>query len=224
MSGFLERLVAHHASVPAIRPRLISRFEEAGPVRVEAIEMLADAEPGSRPSGPSAVATEAADETLHLRHVAAAGSADEGSAAARGPAAAVHRAGDGPRRADAPTVDPYVDGGLATPSRASATTRAAEVAAIPPRPEDASGPADARPAPPSGPVAPASIRVAQEGGRRDDATRAPAREPDAVSVHIGRIEVRAIVAAPEHTVPTPARPDPVRPLSLERYLSRGHDA
>jgi hypothetical protein len=49
------------------------------------------------------------------------------------------------------------------------------------------------------------------------------REPDVVHVHIGRIEVRAVVASPEQSRPTAPRADAPRPLSLDRYLAGKRD-
>lgn len=63
--------------------------------------------------------------------------------------------------------------------------------------------------------------------RQDAATVASGRrlapstrlaEPDVVQVHIGRVEVRAVVAPSEPARPA-ARPATPKPLSLDRYLT-----
>jgi hypothetical protein len=83
-------------------------------------------------------------------------------------------------------------------------------------------------APSRGPVpatAPVPARATSDAPPADHRMRRSApREPDVVQVHIGRIEVRAIVAAPERPGRPRTGPEPVRPLPLDRYLARGGDA
>lgn len=55
--------------------------------------------------------------------------------------------------------------------------------------------------------------------RRPAPGRAAAEEPEVVQVHIGRVDVRAVLPPPE---PARARPPAARreaPLSLDRYLA-----
>ena len=103
----------------------------------------------------------------------------------------------------------------------------------PERTDDPSGPArhDA-PARTRGPerttVVPVAIHRADPppigtpaDGRATPSRRSPTAvpsEPDVVHVHIGRVEVRAIVPAPAPSRPAP-RPARPAPLSLDRYLS-----
>ncbi len=71
-------------------------------------------------------------------------------------------------------------------------------------------------------VGPIRLRSARPAdGRAAPGRRSPTAvpsEPDVVHVHIGRVEVRAIVPAPEPSRPAP-RPARPAPLSLDRYLS-----
>ena len=117
----------------------------------------------------------------------------------------------------------------AAPSTPSPATDAPR----PERTDDPSGPArhDA-PARTRGPerttVVPVAIHRADPppigtpaDGRATPSRRSPTAvpsEPDVVHVHIGRVEVRAIVPAPEPSRPAP-RPARPAPLSLDRYLS-----
>jgi hypothetical protein len=103
----------------------------------------------------------------------------------------------------------------------------------PARIDDPSGPArhdtPARTRGPEGTtVVPVTIRPADPpligtlaDGRARPSRRSPTAvpsEPDVVHVHIGRVEVRAIVPAPEPSRPAPGPARPA-PLSLDRYLS-----
>jgi len=223
MSGFLERIVAHHASAPTIRPRPASRFEDAGPVRVESVEALVDPDPGGRPSGSPAAPLDTSEDPFRLRRVASPVTAGDGPAADRPVPSGAHDVGDGIARGVAPTSYPPVEQPRAPRSSIPAVARAAD-AALPARSDGASPPGEPRSARTPAPAVATSVRVAEPVGRRDIGTRTPDREPDVVEVHIGRIEVRAVVAAPERPAPALPRQEPVRPLSLERYLSRGSDA
>jgi hypothetical protein len=223
MSGFLERIVAHHASAPTIRPRPASRFEDAGPVPVESVEALVDPDPGGRPSGSPAPPTDTAEDPFRLRRVASPATAGDGPAADRPVPAAAHDMVDGIERAGLPTDHLQAEQPAAPRWPVPAVARAAD-AALPARSDGASRPGEPRSARTPAPAVATSVRVAEPAGRRDIGTRTPDREPDVVEVHIGRIEVRAVVAAPERPAPALPRQEPVRPLSLERYLSRRSDA
>ena len=215
MSSYLERLVGRHGGPAAVRARVVSRFEGdlvGRPVGGDT----------SAPEGPpSAIATASSMETAaHPRADRCRGI--HGSRGA-GDRAIGHR--HGARRQQMGRDRPVA----AEPSMPSPATDAPR----PERTDDPSGPArhDA-PARTRGPegttVVPVTIRRADPPpiGTPADGRAAPSRrsptavpsEPDVVHVHIGRVEVRAIVPAPEPSRPArrPARP---APLSLDRYLS-----
>jgi len=80
--------------------------------------------------------------------------------------------------------------------------------------------------PPSRGAAPIAPRRAPVAARTDgpeafrlpDAAGRASREPDVVRVHIGRVEVRAILPPAERPAPKPR--GPAGPLPLDRYLAR----
>jgi hypothetical protein len=214
VSGYLERLVSRHAGPPAVRARVVSRFEG------DLVGRSVSADPWAPDGPPSATATAGSIEVSAAPQPVsdAAITVPTGPATGR-PVGATARDGI---EASRPTR-------RATPSLPSPATD-------PPRPERTDGP--------PGPahhdvlagtrsheistVVPVTIRRADPpaigtpaDGRaalsRRSATAMPS-EPDVVHVHIGRVEVRATIPAPEPSRPAP-RPARPAPLSLERYLS-----
>lgn len=209
MSGYLERLVGRHLEPPAVRPRPVARFEGdlvGGTVQPEAL-------------------------------------ASDGPSPARGAAPMWQEPIDIPSTTPIPAPPvPQSDAGVAAlPAVESPSVRTAEPAtpqpAIPATqpPRSASQIERSRhdesttklgPDRPS--VTPAAIRradpaqvvaglpvVARPFRRSADPTP---REPDVVHVHIGRVEVRATVPAPQPSRTAPRAPRPA-PLSLDRYLA-----
>ena len=71
------------------------------------------------------------------------------------------------------------------------------------------------------PRRPAEPAAAPSRGRRDRRdSDVQGDEPDTIHVHIGRVEVRAIVPAAEQTRPPAVRQPAPQPLSLDDYLAR----
>jgi hypothetical protein len=68
------------------------------------------------------------------------------------------------------------------------------------------------------PPAPAPLQLRQRPISIAGQTARPAREPDEVHIHIGRIEV--IAAAPSPPIGPPVKPARKSP-SLDEYLNRG---
>lgn len=236
MSDFLQRLVERHATPPAVRPRAASRFElpatsgtsSGGPADfADALGMTARADgapgheadaPGSASAfGTSGMRREAQRPgTARQTHSATPGASSDQAA----------RALD--QRSD--TSGPVSPGGRADEPHRPAGSRARVIANL-----DADGvAASARLATPGGDGTDGKPRRASivgpaarppEPGRtpstRHDGqsgTR-PSREPDIVRVHIGRVEVRAIVAPAERPRPAAAEPNASGPLSLDGYLA-----
>jgi hypothetical protein len=81
-------------------------------------------------------------------------------------------------------------------------------------------PAPAAIVPPPQPVRPAtsSPTPTPHLARAARARPGPSAAPDLVQVRIGRIDVRATIARPEHPAPAATRAPRARPLSLEAFL------
>jgi hypothetical protein len=229
MSGFLGRLIARHTDGPSIRPRVAARFEPvAGPLS-DPIEAQVPAR-----RSPAATAT--------LRPAAPLDS--PAARADRPPAPPVeHRAAPAnqSRRQPSPQDQRSALGDARLPSPPAANDRPSLAAdarrAVSPA-ADQSTTRDAvlfptverirprRSSPSAIPVARVEPRIAsprvapRPGSRRADVETAAPREPDVVQVHIGRVEVRAILPpTPAPQPPPDRRPEMPRPLSLERYLA-----
>ena len=217
MSGYLGRLVARHLEAPGIRQRVFSRYERTGPV---------DDWSGDYPTG-------VAHDPVPERTLSAAASPDPGDPAdatrssalvldglaarhgsqdrtgidqaARQPAfgtAATDDAGPVARvrhRSDAAPID--------EPRPAHATDEVRQAA----RSRPAVGPLRGAPAWTTAPSTPSR--------RRPDPGVAARRDPDVVHVHIGRVEVRAVLPPAERARPAAPEPERPRPLSLDRYLA-----
>lgn len=200
MSEYLRRLVERHArQLPAVRLRAASRFEG------DLVGGLPEAE--LETEAPAAAIAAFPVETPPPRAAPAHSGLPAHAVEPTGRAEPVGR-----QAAAEATVEPRAE-----PSRAEP----APTVTLASRPRSS-----AKGGPP-----PMEIRSQAAGrrpaGRRDALpsrhTRAssatnPHTEPDVVHVHIGRVEVRAVVAAPEPPRAVDRRPR-LAPQSLERYLS-----
>jgi hypothetical protein len=230
MSGFLQRLLSRHAGELAIRPRASSRFESgAGPVgSSEQTEVLAapplatqarHAAPAPGPQPYGAAIDESPTETAGRRPPSRVAKHYDLERPPRDtePARALQ---------DAPLDSPAITDRGDAPVEPPSSARAHATADLPEAP-------DTRPSLSiAGGVGPLSTvprvpfpaaRMPQPVPRRAETAEPAPREPDVVHVHIGRVEVRAVMAAQErsrHTAPKPGAP---RPLSLDRYLAGKRD-
>jgi hypothetical protein len=212
MSGYLQRLVERHTRErPSVRLRAPSRFEG------ELIGGLPEAEaepaapatplvpfPASAPPSPRATPVE--HPGAHADTAESVGRADRAVSPVKGRAAAADTPAQPPRAEPSPAGSA---GTPTSPSPSAASTRPARQRSAPDR---ASGTR-----PPAGPRLTRHDAISPPHTRRQVATTL-SEEPDVVHVHIGRVEVRAVVAAREPSRPVDRRPRPA-PLSLERYLS-----
>jgi hypothetical protein len=211
VSGYLERLVGRHVEPPAVRPRAVSRFEGnlvGGTVVPEG------ASPDVRPATTTATSTQS-DSPLGR-------SGDE----------SIARPATPPIGRPNPPASVPVDVPLRAAAATTTDARRAAFASPPQRTDDPptrSRDEAARAATPESPtVSPVAIRradppevtanpaVAVTPARRSAPLAPP--EPDVVHVHIGRVEVRAVVPPKETPRATP-RPARAAPLSLDRYLA-----
>ena len=211
MRNFLERLVARTVEATAVRPRVASRYEQ-GPW-------------GDRASGQPAAA-----ETASVEQPATAwwsvASAEARPARDPGRRHAVRDRTPTLDRAAAPAaVVGSPDTGVATPppvapartsrTRGPSTDREPSRHEVVPAP-----PAPAAIVPPPQPVRPAtsSPTPTPHLARAARTRPGPSAAPDLVQVRIGRIDVRATIARPEHPAPAATRAPRARPLSLEAFL------
>jgi hypothetical protein len=214
MTGYLDRLVARHAREPAVHLRAPSRFEG------DLVGGLVDL--GGAAAVPIEAGPGAPTATGDLRGVPPGVPRDhrDHAAAADAHASRDDRAG---RRSRAAVVA----------QRDDASSTGVPAQATPPPSASSSGRRE-RP----GPIEPHDKLLATEPirvrgvlrrqlERQEAATVASGRrlaastrlaEPDVVQVHIGRVEVRAVVAPSEPARPA-TRPATPKPLSLDRYLS-----
>ena len=213
MSNFLSRLGARQAGEPAIRPRAVSRFETASTAASRPENALSGAEEsilGAPPLQPAPPGRPDGNRGDAIRNTSQQSKPSAGQL--RHPGQLTSFA---PQQTQRPSQDRTAGesvGALAVAESDSASrhdspnpttpiiTNIAPVVAAPARP-------DARRDP--------SLRDAA----RADRDTAP-REPDVVHVHIGRVEVRAVHAAPERArTRTQTGAEVERPLSLDRYLN-----
>lgn len=228
MSGFLERLGTKLDIAPAIRPRVMSRFESASPF-VDAI-------------APDATAGELVDNALDAptRHLSATPSdAESARASLRDTPVAAPRATmnvavdtiDGERRdsLDTGARRAAPDDRVLTATRTVSTAPLADSsvplssAAPPVRGTLDAAPIAQRPtfsAPAEGAAAAPRARTRLSPVIADAPGQVgTSREPDVVRVHIGRVEVRAILPAARPTPRQTTAPSDARPMTLDRYLS-----
>jgi len=222
MSDFLARLGARHSAEPTIRPRAASRFELASPHAIDhdAADMERATVDAERNESPRAVYR---------------GSEPVARAAARSPTVAPPRNVDDVGSLDRPPLERdslppnrEIASRVARVERAvELESRAARQAELPPPRTDAADGQLAevvprRQLPREMPAIttrvddrmslPYSARVA-------DGIDTPAT-PDVVRVHVGRVEVRAVMSADDRARPRGAKSsDAPGPLSLDRYLT-----
>ncbi len=238
MSSYLDRLGARHTDAPAIRPRAVSRFE-----RVAASAPLADdAAPGDEARevtardatsdlsvnnatrhGPQSRGMLRSDETRahadawHTGVVTASPPAEVIDPDARERLDTVRPRAEPADRAFASTPSATISPApVATELRlSSASPVRGTLSATPivPRPSMDARVDGAAVAPRSRTQMPTDVgdALAQIG--------APVvREPDVIRVHIGRVEVRAILPAARPTPRQSTSAGDSRPMSLDRYL------
>jgi hypothetical protein len=211
VSGYLARLVGRHMEPPVVRPRAVSRFEDdlvGGTIQPEA-------EPTDGPPTAAAAAPNAPVPVRKTSH--------ESTSDPAGPF--IGRSED--RSEAVPAAAPRQVGRAATAvPRPTAPTRPRRTDDVPQRPPV--DPPASRTARDTAAVTPVAIRRAAspqmaaspsagEPSARRHAGRA-SREPDVVHVHIGRVEVKAMVPPKETPRAAPRRARPA-PLSLDRYLA-----
>ncbi|MEP6762791.1 MAG: hypothetical protein ABJB66_00705 [Gemmatimonadaceae bacterium] len=229
MSDFLSRLGARQTSEPAIRPRAVSRFENA------------DVSPvASQPKDAAVGASESSFGAESVNSTSREQPGKIGAVATRTPAPqvapsfALNQSRDLLGLHD--DVEQRLRSLLDSASRLSNdspnATPAAEThsgqeptAALSIAESNSMSPRDSSSATTTviTSIAP-RVDATLHGGTNRDAARldreAAPREPDVVHVHIGRVEVRAIHPTPERArARGQNNPDTTRPLSLERYLS-----
>jgi hypothetical protein len=208
MRSFLERLVARTVEATTVRPRVTARYEQ-GP--------WAD-----RASGEVAAVERADDVERTAPSPWPVASAGGRPARDIGRWPAVRDGAATPDHATAPVTAPVPLENREPPPPPVKQVR-------PPRtPETSRDPGPS----PSGPVQaalpPAAIAVPPGVVRPSTSPRLPARlarerpappvAPDVVHVRIGRIDVHAMLARPEHPTATAPRTPRARPLSLEAFL------
>jgi hypothetical protein len=208
MRSFLERLVARTVEATAVRPRVASRYEQGPwgdrasgqPAAVE----TAQVDPPAAPSWPVTSAEARPARDPGRRHAVRDRTPTFDRAAA--PAAV----GGSPDTGVAipPPVEPARTSRTREPSPDREPSRH-EVVPAPPAPA-----AVVRPQP----VRPATSSPAPQLARAARTQPWPSAAPDLVQVRIGRIDVRATVARPEHPAPASTRAPRARPLSLEAFL------
>lgn len=236
MSSFLDRLGARHIDVPAIRPRAVSRFES--PFVAPFVDATAhddsvlDKERHSS-SGMSVNNTPRLDSSprgMPSRDVGA-GHADAWrtgpatlspqieltDADAQGPFDAVRPRTEFADRAFAPlsplVTTPITVTAALRPSTAPPVRGTLSATPIAPTPN--------RGAPVAGVVVAPRSRAQVPSATSDALAQIDAptsREPDVVRVHIGRVEVRAIMPTARPTPRQSVPPNESRPMTLDRYL------
>ncbi len=242
MNGFFESVAARaRGEAPAIRPRLASRFENAGPEPLElSVETIAEPLASSPTAGPFETETSRPPGPVTARADSAPPPAAVSPLATRFDTPAL--AQPEPARAEArpevpasaqaegPAVRAFEPPGLAPRAPATRNDPPSSVtqsiaAPAPPKPEARPNANPSTPAPTqAAPLALATTRPAphepalrapRAQAERRAAARAPVREETTVHVSIGHIEVRAAQPIPEIRRRDPPR-SPV--MSLEDYL------
>ena len=234
MNGYLERLVARHVGTPAIRPRARSMFEPGRVPDAQArIGAISDTTYAASPlESPGAAQSHGtitgasrrlpADETGSL--------VDHGRGPAFDPLEAREEPDDhgtDPRAIGSAAVSATSGGRQSPPIEEPSeviggTTEQGRAMAVEPpstgssgTPRTVSEPGNVRPGwQPEVTRPPSTV-----GLSRRDNLASRGHDPDVVQVHIGRVEVRAVMPTPEPSEPVRERPAPREPLSLERYLA-----
>jgi hypothetical protein len=228
VSGYLQRLVARHVGPPAVRVRAVSRFEGdlvGGSVPPEALVAAGqatapalDRDLPAAPLGPTDPVSATRPAAPAVGRTAPVRSIELPREETAAPAAPLHanpassrEHTDGP-----PDQQGHVEPPKAVQRDVQPVTPVAIRRSDPPDIATPSPEIDARS---PGVAGPSNVNVAT-ARRSEAALTSP--EPDVVHVHIGRVEVRAIVPERETSRPTPrtaASPARPAPLSLERYLA-----
>ena len=219
MSGFLHRLAARQSAEPAIRPRVVPRFAWSAPSvgawpsegrSTPMMLALSRVLGGRSPALPSA-------ETIGgpRVHAASAPKHDDRSAPAseRDPRPEAQPPSETTfRRVDRGRIDAAI----------AETTSPPEAPGVAPRIDVSPPRAPAFPFEvPSAPVPRSSAKPLRSHAEAPQPQRNSSREdsvPDVVQVHIGRVEVRAILPAPERPRPA-SRRESTPALPLDQYLA-----
>jgi hypothetical protein len=210
MKNFLERLAARPVEPPAVHPRVPGRFEQ-GPWADGALGNAGTADEPDRAEHPTASPGPASRESPPLAvEIGRRPALREHAPALVRPDAAQVTSAEGTesvmpsprpvvREPPSPTRRSFRD---PEATRTGSTTPAAATAPV-------ARPLQSLRRALSPPTLPARIT----------SDRPPPRAtPDVVQVRIGRIEVRATIARPEHPAPAVPRPPRARPMSLEAFL------
>lgn len=222
MSDFLARLGARHVAEPAVRPRVASRFEQTSALPLERENLAADVTPVEhihRGALIDAVAALDARAATHPRLTPPPAPAEATSTFAADPQ---RREPTRSEQASAPRPPLAADG---------MDTRVGPVVESP-RPVDDKQQRDVAEVVPRTPSPTArealmiATRVATRTSMPSSSTRgadvvdSAAAAPDVIRVHIGRVEVRAVMPPAERSRPRGSKAsDAQEPLSLDRYLS-----
>lgn len=229
MSDFLSRLGARQTSEPAIRPRTVSRFESAGtsPIAPRSENFSPDA--GEVHLNTNSLQSVSAKQTENSPTVGARGSERH---AGTSPTSSRFRDARATHDVDVQQRLRDLLSGVAYLAAERLRVDGAATENNPPEPLGATLRDETEPvarrdsvntsatittniAPRVEAVPP--MRTPRETARMDSG--AIPREPHVVHVHIGRVEVRAVHAAPERTrTRNQTSAENSRPLSLEKYL------
>lgn len=222
MSDFLTRLGARHTAEPAVRPRAASRFEQASALPLDRESLDVDANPAERAHRSTLT------DALAAPDARAAGHPRTASPARTSPAVEpTSTFADSARDREAARSEPARPP-LAPIAADGLDVRVAHLVDNP-RPVD-DGHAAAIVPRESSPVVrevqTVAARVAERAAATSNPTRGeirhdgPVASPDVVRVHIGRVEVRAVMPPAERARPRGSKTsDAQGPLSLDRYLS-----
>ncbi len=226
MSNFFTRLSERHAVAPAIKPRAVSRFE----VGAQGVPTITESEPPFSEAVATRLALDAPGEVRAPRRDVLR---DATAAAPPRESAPVLRVTTSVERA------PAIAAAIPETRGTQVSTRPVRLASEAPRSRETAASVDSAPVLPSrrdkvltdnvreslshasavvprSAAPPLSVAVASSviAARRDDVHR----EPDVIRVHIGRVEVRAIMP-PARPLPRTSTPSHnARPMSLDQYL------
>ena len=237
MSSYLDRLGARHTDAPAIRPRAVSRFES--PFVAPFVTATAHDDTVLDDTARHTTSGVSVNDTPRLDPLARGmPSRDVGTRHADAWRTGAATASPGVETTDSDALEPleavrprteFADRALA-PLSPLGTSPITVTAAL--RPSTAPpvrgtlnatpmAPTPNRDAPVAGVVVAPRSRAQVPSATSDvlAQTGAPAsREPDVVRVHIGRVEVRAIMPTARPTPRQSASTNESRPMTLDRYL------
>ena len=242
MTDFVERLLARHLEEPAIRPRSASRFESAAawPRSQVSTGLPRTSALGSRPfTRATAAASSVAPKSGKEQSVSQPAPVRQGLGAMQEPDSPPVRV---PVRARPRDMEPSIDSAVEHIVGGFSVLRAPDPSGqIIQEPQQAAGDATSRPGQrhPADSIRPVAVstgprerarvpmvtrpEVSDAAASTASARRHPGepveREPDVVHVHIGRVEVRAVMPSPEPERPAPAPRAGPGPLSLDNYLA-----